>query len=74
MVNFHGPESVPAKFKGRTFYQHNPQVTLMRTTPAECRELGRITGLPTPTIDAVYALASLLADRLQAKQGKLTLG
>jgi 2-dehydropantoate 2-reductase len=37
-------------------------------------ELGRITGMPTPTIDAVYALASLLADRLQARQGKLTLG
>ena len=35
---------MPAKFKGRTFYQHNPQVTLMRTTPEECRELGRIIG------------------------------
>ena len=42
MVNFGPPETVPAKFKGRTFYQHNPQVTLMRTTPAECAELGRI--------------------------------
>ncbi len=42
MVNFHGPESVPAQFKGRTFYQHNPQVTLMRTTPQECEKLGRI--------------------------------
>src|SRR6266480_607400 len=42
MVNFHGPESVPAKFKGRTFYQHNPQVTLMRTTPEECAKLGKI--------------------------------
>jgi len=42
MVNFHGPGTVPEKFKGRTFYQHNPQVTLMRTTPAECAELGKI--------------------------------
>ena len=42
MVNFGAPETVPAKFAGRTFYQHNPQVTLMRTTPAECAELGRI--------------------------------
>lgn len=42
MVNFGEPASVPAKFAGRTFYQHNPQVTLMRTTPAECAELGRI--------------------------------
>ena len=42
MVNFGPPESVPAKFSGRRFYPHNPQVTLMRTTPAECAELGRI--------------------------------
>jgi len=42
MVNFGEPASVPAKFADRTFYHHNPQVTLMRTTPAECAELGRI--------------------------------
>jgi uncharacterized protein (UPF0261 family) len=42
MVNFYGPESVPERFRGRTFYQHNPQVTLMRTTPEENRELGKI--------------------------------
>ncbi len=42
MVNFGAPESVPAKFKDRLFYHHNPQVTLMRTTPEENAELGRI--------------------------------
>ncbi len=42
MVNFYGPDSVPAKFQGRTFYPHNPQVTLMRTTPEECARLGQI--------------------------------
>jgi uncharacterized protein (UPF0261 family) len=42
MVNFYGPESVPAKFNGRTFYQHNPQVTLMRTNAEECAQLGKI--------------------------------
>ena len=42
MVNFGGPDTVPAKFADRTFYQHNPQVTLMRTSPEECAELGRI--------------------------------
>jgi uncharacterized protein (UPF0261 family) len=42
MVNFGAPETVPAKFKGRRFYQHNPQVTLMRTTPDECKRLGEI--------------------------------
>jgi len=42
MVNFGPPETVPEKFRGRNFYQHNPQVTLMRTTPEECAQLGRI--------------------------------
>jgi uncharacterized protein (UPF0261 family) len=42
MVNFGSPESVPVKFQGRRIYAHNPQVTLMRTTPEECVELGRI--------------------------------
>ncbi len=42
MVNFGSRDSVPAKFDGRVFYQHNPQVTLMRTNAAECAELGRI--------------------------------
>jgi uncharacterized protein (UPF0261 family) len=42
MVNFGSPESVPVKFVGRRFYQHNPQVTLMRTTADECARLGGI--------------------------------
>jgi uncharacterized protein (UPF0261 family) len=42
MVNFGPRETVPAKFAGRNFYQHNPQVTLMRTTPEECKRLGEI--------------------------------
>jgi uncharacterized protein (UPF0261 family) len=42
MVNFHGPETVPTRFNGRNLYQHNPQVTLMRTTPEECAQLGTI--------------------------------
>jgi len=42
MVNFGAMESIPKKYEGRTFYEHNPQVTLMRTTPAESAELGRI--------------------------------
>jgi uncharacterized protein (UPF0261 family) len=42
MVNFGEPASVPAKYAGRRFYHHNAQVTLMRTTPEECAQLGRI--------------------------------
>ena len=41
MVNFGPFESVPAKFRGRNLYKHNATVTLMRTTPGECAELGR---------------------------------
>lgn len=41
MVNFWAPESIPDKYRERRFYQHNPNVTLMRTTPEENRELGR---------------------------------
>lgn len=42
MVNFGSPESVPARYKDRTFHRHNPQVTLMRTTAGENAELGRV--------------------------------
>jgi uncharacterized protein (UPF0261 family) len=41
MVNFGPPDSVPEKFRGRRFYQHNPTVTLMRTTPEENDKLGK---------------------------------
>jgi uncharacterized protein (UPF0261 family) len=41
MVNFGGLETVPPRFLKRSLYQHNPSVTLMRTTPDECREIGR---------------------------------
>ena len=44
MVNFGPPDTVPEQFKDRTFYQHNPTVTLMRTTVAENAELGKIMG------------------------------
>lgn len=41
MVNFGPRDSVPEEFEGRQFHVHNPQVTLMRTTPEENAELGR---------------------------------
>lgn len=42
MVNFGEPESIAKQFEGRNFYRHNPQITLMRTTPDECVTLGKI--------------------------------
>jgi uncharacterized protein (UPF0261 family) len=44
MVNFGPRETVPPQFEGRNLYVHNPTVTLMRTTPEECGELGRTIG------------------------------
>ena len=41
MVNFGPRDSVPERFQGRRFYQHNPNVTLMRTTPEENDRLGK---------------------------------
>ena len=41
MVNFGGRSTVPSRFADRLFYEHNPQVTLMRTTVSENVEIGR---------------------------------
>jgi uncharacterized protein (UPF0261 family) len=35
MVNFGAMDTVPERFRDRNLYVHNPQVTLMRTTPEE---------------------------------------
>jgi uncharacterized protein (UPF0261 family) len=44
MVNFGPRETVPPHFDDRNLYVHNATVTLMRTTPDECRALGREIG------------------------------
>ena len=41
MVNFGAKDTVSPQFAGRNLYVHNPQVTLMRTTPEENRAIGR---------------------------------
>jgi uncharacterized protein (UPF0261 family) len=40
MVNFGPMDTVPAKFRGRNFVVHNPNVTLMRTTREENAAIG----------------------------------
>jgi uncharacterized protein (UPF0261 family) len=40
MVNFWAMDTVPERHRGRRLYKHNPNVTLMRTTAQECREIG----------------------------------
>ncbi|MEO6014966.1 MAG: Tm-1-like ATP-binding domain-containing protein [Devosia sp.] len=44
MINFWARATVPAKYNERLFYQHNANVTLMRTTAEECRAIGEWIG------------------------------
>ncbi|MGD9920773.1 MAG: ABC transporter permease [Pseudorhodoplanes sp.] len=44
MVNFGAPDTVPERYRGRLLYRHNPQITLMRTTPEENAAMGRWIG------------------------------
>lgn len=41
MVNFHAMDTVPEQFRSRNLHRHTSNVTLMRTTPEECREIGK---------------------------------
>jgi uncharacterized protein (UPF0261 family) len=45
MVNFGPEDTVPARFRDRNLYRHNPSVTLMRTTPEESAGIGGITAV-----------------------------
>jgi len=44
MVNFNAPETVPDRYRGRLLYEHNPQITLMRTSVEENDRMGRWIG------------------------------
>ncbi|KAI7783346.1 transcriptional regulator [Diaporthe eres] len=40
MTNFGPRSTVPEKYKDRKLYEHNPTVTLMRSSAEECRQVG----------------------------------
>jgi uncharacterized protein (UPF0261 family) len=44
MVNFGARSTVPFRYDGRLFYEHNAQITLMRTTQEENARMGRWIG------------------------------
>jgi uncharacterized protein (UPF0261 family)/ABC-type branched-subunit amino acid transport system ATPase component len=44
MVNFWALETVPERYRGRNLHVHNPNVTLMRTTPEENARMGQWIG------------------------------
>lgn len=58
MVNFGPWDTVPAQFKNRNLYKHNPTVTLMRTTPEECVQIA--TEIATRVADAKGKTAMML--------------
>ena len=41
MVNFGPLDTIPEAYKGRKLFEHNPSVTLMRTTKEECQQVGQ---------------------------------
>ena len=40
MVNFGPKDTIPKELQGRNVFEHNPSVTLIRTTKEECEQLG----------------------------------
>ena len=52
MVNFGPRDTVPERYRHRLLHQHNPQVTLMRTTPDENEQMGRWIGERLNQMDA----------------------
>ncbi len=58
MINFGPRATVPPRFEGRNILAHNEIVTLVRTTPDECDEIGRVAAqrLGTPRAATVMAI------------------
>jgi uncharacterized protein (UPF0261 family) len=52
MVNFGPMDTVPPKYRERKLHVHNPTVTLMRTSPEECKKVGEF------IVDKVTRLAA----------------
>ena len=44
MINFGAPETVPERYQGRNIYHHNPQVTIVRITAEESKQIGEWIG------------------------------
>lgn len=44
MINFGAPETVPERYQGRNIYHHNPQVTIVRISAEEAKQIGQWIG------------------------------
>ena len=67
MVNFGAPGTIPERYRQRKFHVHNPQVTLMRTTPEENDRMGRWIGERLNQMDGPGALLPARGRRLRAR-------
>jgi uncharacterized protein (UPF0261 family) len=71
VANFRLTKSIPEKFKDRIFFRHHPNVTLMRTTLAECREIGkRIADKLNQAIGPVILILPLKGISMLDKEGQ----
>ena len=69
MVNFGPMDSVPERYRDRNLYVHNPTITLMRTTPDECREIARIVAGKLNAADGPDGALRPAARRLRDRDG-----
>ena len=56
MCNFWAPETIPSRYSERKFHHWSPNVTLMRTTPEENAEMGRIFARKLSTAEGPVAV------------------
>lgn len=56
MANFGGPETVPARYRGRLLYEWNPDVTLLRTDVDENRRIGEMIAAAVNAATAAVAV------------------
>lgn len=59
MVNFAHPDTVPSRYRGRELYSWAPDVTLMRTTEAENRQLGEALAQKLKNAEAAVVMLPL---------------
>ena len=70
MVNFGAPDTVPERYRQRKLHVHNPQVTLMRTTPEENERMGKWIGERLNQMDGTGTFLPPRRRRLRARRAR----
>ncbi len=71
MLVFNEPETVPAKYQGRTLIRHSPQITDVRLNRAEMAEVGAEVGqrLQHTTSEAIFMIPTAGYDSYAVEGG-----